>query len=124
MLIIQPEKGLCHALLWWLFTGLLMVTMACNALGGIGGQCHDSNTGEVLNEVLAGDGELWPVEKMPNPVRIAGTSYEYCGISVATPLFQRGTIEYVKNPETEEDILVGGLFDSGGMISLSGHEWY
>ena len=45
---------------WWMAAIMLVVWAGgCNAIDGIGGQCYNSATGEVLKEVEDADGEVW-----------------------------------------------------------------
>ncbi len=115
-----------YAALQWLFVCTVIVWVgACDAIG-IGGQCHDRKTGEVLKEVEDANGKLWPVKKHPDAVLYAGQELEFCGVSVeaATEREDRQFFakRYVFHPGTSELIEVGS--PSKGMRTLEDYEWY
>lgn len=106
---------------------MLCLSMACNAVSSITGQCHDDSTGEVLEEVEDADGNLWPVKRHPDTLRFAGQEYEMCAVSIEAPTHDEGSMlisSYVFHPRTGEKLRVGGMTSAKGMQDLNGYEWY
>ena len=112
-----------------MLAALVMVyALACDSVS-IGGKCHDSRTGEVLEEVEDANGKLWPVKKHPQSLKAAGQTYEFCGVSIEAVTENRkytgqSTIgwRYLFHPDTGERLEVGGA--ARGMRTLDDYEWY
>ena len=105
---------------------VMVYALACDSVG-IGGKCHDSKTGEVLEEVEDADGKLWPVSKHPQSLKAAGQQYEFCGVSIEAATETKGSMpfsHYVYHPETGEVLGVGGMSNAKRMRTLNDYEWY
>ena len=105
---------------------VMVYALACDSVG-IGGKCHDSRTGEVLEEVQDTNGKLWPVKKHPNSLQAAGQTYEFCGVSIEAATEKQGSMlasHYVFHPDTGERLRVGAASNAKGMRTLDDYEWY
>jgi len=116
--IMLPSLLVCIVIVW---------TSACGSLDvGLGGKCHNSQTGKVIDEVEDLSGELWPVEKFTHTIQFAGQDWEYCAVSIKADMqLNEGDRTYfVLHPETGEVIYGDDFFRAKGMMPLRGYEWY
>ena len=112
---------------WAVVLLLIAWAGACNSVG-IGGECHDRSTGEVLKEVEDVNGKLWPVKKHPQAIRFAGQDLEFCAVSIEAPTKVEGqgivARRYVFHPETGQPIQAGAMSNQKGYRTLERYEWY
>ncbi len=68
----------------WLAVAVVLLSAGCSldvgAIGGVGGKCHHTGTGEVLAEVMDAAGEPWKVQKLE--VTAFDVTLTYCGVSL------------------------------------------
>ena len=103
---------------------LLAVSVACEGLGGIGEQCHDSATGQVLEEVEDANGKTWTVKKMPGLPGMCGIPVQATTFTKEYAMGSNPSHQYVLHPDTGEQIDMLLLGRARGMTPLEGYEWY